>query len=174
MVGRLWLLPTRSSEGWSGTPSHTDASGHHRFAPLQIRTKSKRKSGIFWPREWERCQNNILVPQHVDTFMPRTILTNFGACSSQIWHKKSLNFWGLNDRPILGATHKQPRSEMGIMPHFWLLVVRDSNDRKKYSPHSETGSCHSVMGRRQKNSKSGSPRSKKEFVPIQGLKCILC
>jgi hypothetical protein len=62
------------------------------------------KSGIFWPRERERRQNNILVPQHVDTFTPRTILTNFGACSSQIWSKKSLNFWGINDRPILGAT----------------------------------------------------------------------
>ncbi len=78
----------RSSEGWSGTPSHTDASGHHRFAPLQIRMKSKRKNEIFWPQERERHQNNILVPQHVDTFTPRTILTNFGACSSQIWSKK--------------------------------------------------------------------------------------
>jgi hypothetical protein len=63
-----------------------------------------RKSGIFWPRERERRQNSILVPQHVDTFMPRTILTNFGACSSQIWSKISLYFWGLNNRPILGAT----------------------------------------------------------------------
>jgi hypothetical protein len=63
----------------------------------------------------------------------------------------------------------QPRSEMGIMLRFWLLVVRGSKDRKKYSPHSETGSPHSVMGRRQKKSKSGSPRSKKEFVPNWGL-----
>ncbi len=52
--------------------------------------------------------------------------------------------------PFQNREYWQPCSEMGIMPLFWLLVVRDSKDRKKCSPRSETGSPHSVMGRRQK------------------------
>ncbi len=74
--------------------------------------------------------------------------------------------WGF---PFWNEEYWQPHSEMGIMLYFWLLVVCDSKDRKKYSPHSETGSPCSVMGRRQKNSKLGSPHSNKEFVLNWGL-----
>ncbi len=57
--------------------------------------------------------------------------------------------------PFQYGEYWQPRSEMGIMPCFWLLVVRDPKDRKRYSPRSETGSPHSVMGRRQKKFQIG-------------------
>jgi hypothetical protein len=74
--------------------------------------------------------------------------------------------WG---SPFQNREYWQPRSEIGIMPLFWLLVVCESKDRKKYGPHSETGSSRSVMGSRQKKSKSKNSRSKKEFVPNRGL-----
>jgi hypothetical protein len=74
--------------------------------------------------------------------------------------------WG---SPFQNREYWQPCSEMGIMPRFWLLVVHDSKDRKKYSPHSETGSPRSVMGRRQKKFQIRESPFQKEFVPNQGL-----
>ncbi len=74
--------------------------------------------------------------------------------------------------PFQNGEYWQPHSESGIMSRFWLLVVRDSKNRKKYSPCSEMGSPHSVMGRHRKKSKLGSPRSKKEFVTNRGLTYI--
>jgi hypothetical protein len=55
------------------------------------------------------------------------------------------------------------------MLRFWLLVVRDSKDRKKYSPRSETGSPRSVMGRRQKKFQIGESLFQKRVCSKSGI-----
>ncbi len=130
------------------------------------------KSGILCPNPWfatETILERLVTGHpHTETGMLSLPVLKQG---SPFWNGIANGYVPILKRgsPFQNGEYWHPRSKMGIMPRFWLLVVHDSKDRKKYSPHSEMGSHRSVMGRHQKKSKSGSPRSKKEFVPNQGL-----
>jgi hypothetical protein len=94
---------------------------------------------------------------------------------SQFWNRIANGYVPILKRGSLlkNGEYWQPCSETGIMPRFWLLVVRDSKDRKKYSPHSEMRSPRSVMGKCQKKIQIGESPFQKRVCSKLGINILI-